>query len=125
MKKAAASLPPPFRWVSRRLARPRSPQLDAFRKPEVSSTGSSDSQSYRPLHITSFLSPQIVANPTTGSLDAPNGTSDEGLAPRSEDHQPCACVAAAADRRSARRATLDQGRYGSGSTARPFTIVMK
>ena len=49
---AAASL-----WVSRRLARPRSPQLDAFRKPEVSSTGSSDSQSYRPLHITSFLSP--------------------------------------------------------------------
>src|SRR5207302_770075 len=45
------------------------PQLDAFRKPEVSSTGSSDSQSYRPLHITSFLSPPIVpkAGGTPGS----------------------------------------------------------
>src|SRR5689334_1840105 len=78
---AAAFLPPPLR-VSRRLARPRSPQLDAFRKPEVSSTGSSDSQSYRPLHITSFLSPERISNERRPTRALPEEGAPPALSPR-------------------------------------------
>src|SRR5881397_3212547 len=57
-RRAAASLPPPLLPGSPKTRgfSLRSPQLDAFRKAEVSRPGSLDSHWHRPLHITSFLS---------------------------------------------------------------------
>src|SRR5439155_25533330 len=55
----------------------RSPQLDAFRKAEVSLHGSLDSHWHRPLHITSFLSHSMLTR-RDGLVNVNEGCMREG-----------------------------------------------